>query len=1050
MLRFSRIHRRPKAALAALAAVGLCLSAVVVVGVVREADPQALGAAPTTAEGIASRAAQRTGRPVRVDTLTDETTEVWAQPQGNFRAELSVGAARVRRGAGWVPVDLTLQPKDGQVTPVAHPRGLQLSGAQPDGTHDLATVGLGGDRVALQWTGKLPEPVLDGPTARYPDAIDGVDLIVRATGEGFAQSLIVRDRSAISRVRSVKLSLTGPGAARHQRDKSGVLTLLRADGGRTVTIPPLAMWDSRTDVTGTPVRKAPIRNAVARTSRGLHLTLTPDQAWLRDPATVYPVTLDPTLSTIGDTYDLYVKEGVTLPDDTTNDLQVGPLSNGRKTRSFLTWNSSVLQGKQVTKGSVQFFNFWSNVCTAKFWEIWPTASANAATVWSNQPALIGTAPLGRSSATHGGPTCADQSVSIDAKAFFQHFATPGQTRSYMAVKVSDETDLETFKQFRSKEGVEGERPTASVEYNNVPSVTARGTVPATTCVTGANRPLVKSLTPELKATVTDADGPISVDFEWYPVGSTVKIGGQRVTGVANGGTATAKVPAGAFSDGGRYAWRVLANDGVSGSAPWSSYCEMTTWVTVPPVEGCDNGIDSDYNGDGTSDIAVGDPEAAVNDLAKAGTVTVSYGGSDTVQELSQAQAEVPGDAEAGDQFGFALATYDANRDGCSDLAVSAPFESAGDKAEAGGVALLLGSPAGLGKGVTGFWYDQIVTGWGDAAESGDWFGYALAAGNTAGGDAYLAVGAPGEDLGTVVDAGMVHYRRSGGDGVVYGSGGAAGTAATDERFGYSLTGSPYHLAVGAPGRTVGGKPFAGEVRVYSQDATGSPLRLLAALDQAAAETAEANDTFGKSIAMARYRAPADPAGSATSLLVVGVPGEDVGTVVDAGLVHRYRLTSTGAAHAGGITQETRGNGSVAEDGDYFGERVRVANIAPDAVSTPQTLLVAVGAPGEDLAGTPDAGQVSVFGAAADPVLPLDVDLDRRAGALPGSPVEQELIGSHLGGSATRLFVAAPYSGGTVYGLSWAELAEGRMTPATTLTAGADGIATGAAFGAAIG
>lgn len=247
-----------------------------------------------------------------------------AQPQGNFRAELSVGAARVRRGAGWVPVDLTLQPKGGQVSPVAHPRDLRLSGAQPDGTHDLATVGLGGDRVALQWTGELPEPVLDGSTARYPNAIDGVDLIVRATGEGFAQSLIVRDRSAISRVKSVRLSLTGPGAARHQRDKSGVLTLLRADGGRTVTIPPLAMWDSRTDVTGTPVRKAPIRNALARTSQGLHLTLTPDRAWLRDPATVYPVTLDPTLSTIGDTYDLYVKEGVTLPDDTTNDLQAGP------------------------------------------------------------------------------------------------------------------------------------------------------------------------------------------------------------------------------------------------------------------------------------------------------------------------------------------------------------------------------------------------------------------------------------------------------------------------------------------------------------------------------------------------------------------------------------------------------------------------------------------------------------------------------------------------------------------------------------------------------
>jgi hypothetical protein len=527
-----------------------------------------------------------------------------------------------------------------------------------------------------------------------------------------------------------------------------------------------------------------------------------------------------------------------------------------------------------------------------------------------------------------------------------------------------------------------------------------------------------------------------VDFEWFAVGGATKIGGARVTGVASGGTATAKVPAGAFADGGRYRWRVLANDGVSGSAAWTSDCELTTWVTVPPVAGCDLGVDSDYNGDGTSDIAVGDPEATVNDIARAGSVTVSYGGSGSIQALHQALAEVPGDSEADDQFGFALATYDANRDGCSDLAVSAPFESIGDKAEAGGVVLLLGSPAGLGKGPAGLWYDQTVTGWGETAEPGDWFGYSLAAGNTANGDAYLAVGAPGEDLGTAVDAGMVHYRRNNGNGVVYGNGGAAGTAATDERFGYSLTGSAYHLAIGVPGRTVGGRPFAGEVRVYSQEAASSPVKLLTALDQTAVESAEANDTFGKSIAMAQYRAATDPAGAATSLLVVGVPGEDVGAVADAGLVHRYRLTTTAAAHAGAVTQQ------VAEDGDYFGERVRVANIAPGAVSTPQTLLVAVGAPGQDLGGTPDAGQVSVFGAS-------DVELDRRPGALPGSPIAQELIGSYLGSSATRLFVAAPYSG-TVYGLSWAELAEGRTTPDTTLTAGAGGIAAGVAFGAAIG
>lgn len=345
-----------------------------------------------TDEARALDEARRLGKPVRVDRLTSGDTEVWARPQGDFRADLSVGDVRMRRDGNWIPVDLNLRAAGENVTAIAHPKGLTLAGARSGGTNELAAVGSGEDRVAMQWTGPLPVPVLDGPTATYRDVLRGVDLVVQATREGFAQSLVVKDRVAADRVGSVRLPLTGPGAATFSRDAVGTITLAGPAGKTTATIAQPRMWDATVDATGTPRRSAVVRTTAARTVDGTQLTLTPDRAWLRDRTTVYPVTVDPTVAAISDTFDIYVKEGVTTPNDTTNDLQVGLLSGGKRTRAFLTWNTAVLSGKQITAASVKFFNFWSNVCAAKSWEIWPTATATPTSVWSNQPAFLGTAP----------------------------------------------------------------------------------------------------------------------------------------------------------------------------------------------------------------------------------------------------------------------------------------------------------------------------------------------------------------------------------------------------------------------------------------------------------------------------------------------------------------------------------------------------------------------------------------------------------------------------------------------------------------------------------
>ncbi|GAA0522469.1 hypothetical protein Ade02nite_81810 [Paractinoplanes deccanensis] len=357
---------------------------------------------------------------------------------------------------------------------------------------------------------------------------------------------------------------------------------------------------------------------------------------------------------------------------------------------------------------------------------------------------------------------------------------------------------------------------------------------------------------------------------------------------------------------------------------------VINYLHYAPVAGCPGGIavDSDYNGDGAADVAIGAPFAAVNGLAEAGQVTVQYAGSGQTQTLSQGTAGVPDVAEAGDQFGFSLASYDANQDGCADLVAGAPYEDAGTVPNSGGVAVLFGGPAGLARGV---WYDQGSADLADDPGNGDWLGYAVAAGNTPSGEPFLAMGAPGEDL-TGTDSGIVHYRLGSSNATVGGTG-------TDDRAGYSLAATPHHLAIGLPGRTDGaGRTWSGAVFMYTHAISGTSVKSLA---QVAGGTP--NGTTGKSIDMVPI------AGTTNSLLAIGSPGGDGDGVRDSGAASTYILTSTGFTVVTGVRKPD------AKPGDHFGEKVTLSP-GPD-----QTLVV--GAPGHDDGDHRDAGSVIGFPAA---------------------------------------------------------------------------------------
>ena len=344
----------------------------------------------------------------------------------------------------------------------------------------------------------------------------------------------------------------------------------------------------------------------------------------------------------------------------------------------------------------------------------------------------------------------------------------------------------------------------------------------------------------------------------------------------------------------------------------------------------------DFNNDGFADLAIGVPSEGVGGASQAGAVNVLYGSAARLtatgnQQFFQGNGGIGGVAEVGDEFGFVLTGGDFNNDSFDDLAIGVPFEDVGTVFDAGAINVLYGSASRL----TATGNQQWLQGSGGVigvAEESDFFGSALAAGDF-NNDTFadLAIGAPFEDVGSVLDAGAINVlygsaarlTATGNQQFFQGSGGVIGVAEDGDTFGFALAGGDFNnngfddLAIGAISEDIGTIQDAGAVNVLY----GSAARLTATGNQQFFQgsgglvgTAEEGDFVGAALSTGDYD------NDTFADLAIGAPFEDIGTILDAGAINvlygsASTLTTTGAQ------QFFQGSGGVAgtrEEGDAFG------------------------------------------------------------------------------------------------------------------------------------
>ncbi|MET9411782.1 DNRLRE domain-containing protein [Streptomyces sp. NPDC002935] len=539
--------------------------------------------------------AKRSGKRVEALSERTETSTTWVDQDGSLTTELTAGPVRFDRNGSWVTVDTDLtERRDGTVAAKAHPASLTLAGkggtpasslsaARNAGARDLVTLGEGEQQVTLQWKGGLPQPELDGNRATYPDAVPGADVVVEATRTGFEQYVEIKQRPS-TKDYGYTLSLRAEGLRAEQQPDSSVLFTDRETGQERAVMPAPVMWDATVDErSGEHTHRVPVAMQVKQQGSSIDLVVAPDPAFLADPTTRYPVTVDPSTSVLSNVFDTYVQQGEARDWSTDTELDFGnpgtKNANGtpRTARSFITWGTAPLADALVTNAELSLWNVHSGDtgCKPQPWAVWSADKASVSSRWTSQPTLH--TQHATSTETKGNPKCgAGGWINADVTSLVQTWASSKAPQAGMGLRAADESVVGQWKRVNSANATSNP-PKLTVTYNFRPRSGNNRQAGPPFAKDASDTWQVDTTTPTLRDTFSDKDGDrVTGTFEIVDAATGKQVGDHLVSPRVDSGRAAAvTVPDGTLKDGATYRFRTSPYDGTHYNLAWSDWATFT-------------------------------------------------------------------------------------------------------------------------------------------------------------------------------------------------------------------------------------------------------------------------------------------------------------------------------------------------------------------------------------------------------------------------------------------------------------------------------------------